>query len=112
MVAPMRSEECTMIRLELGAYLLGALDGADRIRVAAHVAGCLDCRDESAGLAPLPGLLAQSSKDELDVDGSPRPRGAEDWLAEIARLRRRRRRAVAGALGARAARGSRTGGGR
>jgi len=95
----MRSDECSTIRRDLGAYLLGALDGADRTRVTAHVAKCPDCREELAGLAPLPGLLAQISGDDVEVDDDavPGPCGSEKWLAEIARIRRRRR-VVAGVV--------------
>lgn len=39
------------------AYVLGALDPAERAEFEAHVTGCDACRKEVASLAPLPGLL-------------------------------------------------------
>ncbi|GGS51631.1 MULTISPECIES: anti-sigma factor family protein [Actinokineospora] len=41
----------------VGAYLLGALDPADRAVVQAHLAGCPVCESELLRMAPLPGLL-------------------------------------------------------
>lgn len=61
------TEDCTEARLSLGVYLLGAIDPAGRGRFDAHLAGCRDCRDELAGLASLPGLLAWVSADESFV---------------------------------------------
>jgi hypothetical protein len=61
------TENCTEVRLLLGVYLLGAIGTADRGQVDAHLPGCRDCRDELAGLASLPGLLARVSADESFV---------------------------------------------
>lgn len=99
----MGSDRCRATRLELGAYLLGALDGSERARIAAHLATCPDCRDDLAGLAPLPGLLARIPRDELVTDTTSHSANAELLLAQIARLRRRRRRAAAGLVAACAA---------
>ncbi|PPK64377.1 zf-HC2 domain-containing protein [Actinokineospora auranticolor] len=41
----------------LGAYLLGALDPAERAAFEAHAAACSACRRELVRLSPLPGLL-------------------------------------------------------
>jgi hypothetical protein len=49
--------QCARIRLELGIYMLGAIAPADRAMVSRHLESCLWRRDESAGLAGLPGLL-------------------------------------------------------
>jgi anti-sigma factor RsiW len=37
---------CRQVRLDLGAYLLGAIGTADRSAVDAHLASCAACRDE------------------------------------------------------------------
>ena len=51
------TEGCEPSRVNLGAYVLGALDAADRARTETHLAGCPACRDELVELAGLPGLL-------------------------------------------------------
>jgi hypothetical protein len=56
--------DCSQARLSLGVYVLGAIDTAERALVDAHLAGCRDCRDEIAGLAGLPALLARVSAEE------------------------------------------------
>ena len=48
---------CAGIRPQLGVYLTGAINPADRVVVVRHLAGCADCRAELAGLAALPALL-------------------------------------------------------
>lgn len=90
------------LRLELGAYLLGALDPADRSAVAAHLADCPACRNELAELAGLPGLLGQLTVEEaaatLDVAGEPGQRVLDAALTGMTRARRQqRRRWLAGA---------------
>jgi anti-sigma factor RsiW len=47
------------LRTELGAYVIGSLDAADRERVDRHLATCAECLSELAELEPLPGLLAR-----------------------------------------------------
>jgi predicted anti-sigma-YlaC factor YlaD len=86
----MTDAECGHIRVELGAYLLGALEPADRARVVRHLEACAACRDELVDLAPLPGLLARIPQDEVPAD-APSPGRADAAVAEIARIRRRRR---------------------
>jgi len=56
--------DCHEARLSLGVYVLGAIDPAERALVDQHLAGCRDCRDELAGLAGLPALLARVSTEE------------------------------------------------
>jgi hypothetical protein len=51
----------------LGAYLLGALEPAERSEFERHVSDCARCRDEMIRLAPLPGLLGQLTLDDLPV---------------------------------------------
>jgi anti-sigma factor RsiW len=57
---------CGEIRLELGVYLLGAIEAVGRSAVDAHLAICAACRDELAELADLPGLLSRVTADEAD----------------------------------------------
>jgi anti-sigma factor RsiW len=57
---------CGDIRLELGVYVLGAIEAADRSAVDAHLACCPDCRYELAELAGLPRLLSRVAADDAD----------------------------------------------
>jgi len=57
--------DCTDARGSLGVYVLGAIDPAERSLVDAHLVTCRDCRDELAGLAGLPALLARVNPDEI-----------------------------------------------
>ena len=57
--------DCTDARPSLGVYVLGAIDPAERALVDAHLATCRECRDELAGLAGLPALLARVNPDEI-----------------------------------------------
>ncbi len=57
--------DCTEARLSLGVYVLGAIDPGERGLVDAHLTTCRDCRDELAGLAGLPALLARVNPDEV-----------------------------------------------
>jgi hypothetical protein len=59
------SWDCTEARLSLGVYVLGAIDPAERALVDAHLMTCEECRDEMAGLAGLPALLARVNPDEI-----------------------------------------------
>jgi len=56
--------DCSEARLSLGVYVLGAIDPAERALVDSHLATCRDCRDELAGLAGLPALLARVGAEE------------------------------------------------
>lgn len=44
---------------DLGAYSLGALDGEERTRVEAHLAGCEECRTEIGAYRELAAVIAQ-----------------------------------------------------
>ena len=57
--------DCPEARLSLGVYVLGAIDPGERGLVDAHLVTCRDCRDELAGLAGLPALLARVNPDEI-----------------------------------------------
>lgn len=48
---------CADVRLELGIYLLGAIEPADRAIVERHLDACPGCREGLASLAGLPALL-------------------------------------------------------
>src|ERR1700744_6335943 len=104
--------DCPDARLSLGVYVLGAIDPAERALVDAHLATCRDCRDELAGLAGLPALLARVSPAEAiaraDPDGPPEtltaltPEPPRELLATVLDLtaaRRRRRHWLQAGLG-------------
>ena len=98
--------ECTDARPSLGVYVLGAIDPAERALVDAHLATCRDCRDELAGLAGLPALLARVNPDEVsricadDTVRADTHAGADDQppdeligaVLDLAAARRRRTR--------------------
>jgi Putative zinc-finger len=94
--------DCTDATISLGVYVLGAIDPAERALVDAHLLTCRDCRDELAGLAGLPALLARVNPDEIsricaddtvrtDIDDRP----SEELIGtvlDLAKARRRRSR--------------------
>lgn len=96
--------DCTEARLSLGVYVLGAIDPAERAMVDSHLARCRDCRDELAGLAGLPALLARVSTEEavaLAARGAPPAIGEEEFppqpelaaaVVNLTAIRRKRRR--------------------
>jgi anti-sigma factor RsiW len=77
---------CDDARIALGAFVLGALEPAERNEVDRHVRHCADCRAELAELAPLPGLLGRLSL--ADVSPTPTtatPTPAPDLLNRLLR---------------------------
>jgi predicted anti-sigma-YlaC factor YlaD len=95
--------DCAEARTALGVYVLGAIDPAERGLVDAHLLTCQDCRDELAGLAGLPALLARVNPDEVSricADDTVRPMSGDDHPPEellgtvlgLAEARRRRNR--------------------
>ena len=94
--------DCAEARPSLGVYVLGAIDPGERGLVDAHLVTCRDCRDELAGLAGLPALLARVNPDEISricVDDAVRPMASDDPPEELlgtvlglADARRRRNR--------------------
>jgi hypothetical protein len=88
--------------IDVGCYLLGSLDSAERARLEDHLVECDECRAELVSLAGLPGLLSRVSPQEAAA-GLPtaRPQLLEGLLARAAEQRRTRRHrliAVAAAL--------------
>jgi predicted anti-sigma-YlaC factor YlaD len=93
---------CEQARQELGVYLLGAIEPAQRALVDRHLPACAPCRAELAGLAELPALLRRVPVEEawqLPPDATAPPPGPS--LAALARqvsgIRRRRWRLTAAA---------------
>jgi predicted anti-sigma-YlaC factor YlaD len=93
--------DCTEARPSLGVYVLGAIDPAERGLVDAHLAACQECRDELAGLAGLPALLARLDPDEvsrISVDDPVRMTSDEPpaeligTVLDLAKAKRRRDR--------------------
>jgi hypothetical protein len=94
--------DCSEARISLGVYVLGAIDPAERALVDSHLATCRDCRDELAGLAGLPALLARVSTEEaiaLAVTDGPdialeemMPEPPRELLATVLDLTAARRR--------------------
>jgi Putative zinc-finger len=94
--------DCAEARPSLGVYVLGAIDPGERGLVDAHLVTCRDCRDELAGLAGLPALLARVNPDEISrirADDAVRPVAGDDPPEELlgtvlglAEARRRRNR--------------------
>ncbi len=62
-------------RDDLGAYVLGALDGGEAALVEEHLAGCAECRAEFDALSGLPALLATVAPEH--VVGPPPTPGPE-----------------------------------
>ena len=91
MTAP--ATDCADIRLSLGAYVLGALEPADRSVVEHHLTGCASCRAEVSQLAVLPGLMGRLTVDQVAAEPpTAPPTGLERLLAAAADHRRRTRR--------------------
>jgi anti-sigma factor RsiW len=77
-------------RFDVGVYVLGALEPAEREAFEAHLPGCPACARSLGEVAGLPGLLARS-----EVPGPPEaPDPPPDLLAGTLRRIRRRRRAA------------------
>jgi predicted anti-sigma-YlaC factor YlaD len=93
---------CAQARQELGVYLLGAIEPAQRALVDHHLATCAQCRAELAGLAELPALLRRVPVEDawpLPPDAAaPTPGPSLAALAgQVSGIRRRRWRLTAAA---------------
>jgi hypothetical protein len=107
--------DCFEARVSLGVYVLGAIDPAERAMVDSHLSGCRDCRDELAGLAGLPALLARVGTEEAvslamsdhrpawEEEAQAPPDRLVGTVLDLADARRRRRRWREGILGVAAA---------
>jgi len=91
--------DCTEARPSLGVYVLGAIDPVERGLVDAHLTTCRDCRDELAGLAGLPALLARVDpgeisrlRDDDEVRQVTSDEPPEELLATVHSLAEARRR--------------------
>ena len=90
--------DCAEARPSLGVYVLGAIDPGERGLVDVHLLTCRDCRDELAGLAGLPALLARVNPDEISrirADDTVRPASddpPEELLGTVLGLAEARRR--------------------
>jgi len=88
---------CGHVRDDLGGYVLGALEPAEREAVSAHLGTCRECAAEYARLAGLPALLQHA--DGLEIPAAPAA-VEERVLDRVAHDRGQRpRRGRAGMLG-------------
>lgn len=78
------------VRTELGAYVLGALEPAERLEVEAHLEGCESCSAELARLSALPPLLDRLRPDEALADHGEITDGLTAVLDRSTALERRR----------------------
>jgi hypothetical protein len=97
-------EEHHRYREQIGAFLLGKLDGEERAAMQAHLNSCPVCQAEVRELKPVVAALADAAPDRIDEDPLP-PEDLEELtlapiLGEIHRARRRRQRFSWSALAA------------
>lgn len=76
---------------DLGGYVLGALEPAERASVDAHLSGCPECREELSRLAPLPGLLGRLQLSDVLEPAEPDPARFSALLTAVRSDRHRRR---------------------
>lgn len=87
------TSECGTFRVALGAYVVGALEPAERAEVEEHLAACPPCREELAALAGLPGLLGRLDEETaVSADHQEVSSATLERTVEELRLRRRRAR--------------------
>jgi len=94
---------CEALRLDLGAYVLGALDETETHWIRSHVATCPECRAEYDQLAVLPQFLARLTPSEAEASGvaqETRPESLFPAAAERVRRDRRQRTTVLAAAAA------------
>ena len=84
-------------RLDVGVYVLGALDPPERESFEAHLDGCPACLAELTAVAGLPGLLSRAEVPADVVDPEP---PVEILAGTLHRVRRRRRVALLAAAAA------------
>jgi putative zinc finger protein len=97
----MSDPSCRTFRELLGVYVVGAIEPDERAAVDAHLSQCYECREELAGLAPLPALLHRvplgdaerillASQPPADV-AEPSPEMLNSLLRQVGAKRRTRR---------------------
>ncbi len=102
----MSSDLCASTRLALGVYLVGAIHPAERTTVDRHLASCRACREELAGLASLPALMARvgtadanralgHDPDRYTTGGAAVSARLDRLLRQMTRVRRGRRSVLA-----------------
>ena len=74
---------------DAAAYVLGALDPADREAFEAHLSGCESCAAEVRGFTELPGVLAHAPVEDMSAPPPP-PNLLGDLVVKVRRDRRRR----------------------
>jgi anti-sigma-K factor RskA len=84
------SEHEPHLRTELGTYVLGVLEPAERRAVERHLDGCASCRDEVSKLSVLPSLLDRLDPEEASTDFDEVRRGLSLVLQRSTNLERRR----------------------
>ncbi len=78
--------------IDVGVYVLGSLEPAERATLEAHLPECDVCRAELVSFAGLPGLLSRVSPQEAAAGLPPvRPQLLDGLLARAAAQRRTRR---------------------
>jgi hypothetical protein len=86
-------EELHRYREQIGAFLLGKLDGEERTAMQTHLNSCPVCQAEVRELEPVVAALADASPDRIDEDPWPPGDLEESTLAPIlGEIHRRRRR--------------------
>jgi len=97
----MSDPSCRTFRELLGVYVVGAIEPGERAAVDEHLSHCYECREELAGLAPIPALLHRvpmadaerillASEAPADVT-EPSPDMLDSLLYQVGATRRRRR---------------------
>ena len=84
------SRDHDALHQDVGVYVLGGLEPAERDAVERHLEECATCRAEVGELAPLPGLLRRLPEAEPPL--SPSPELTDRLLAAVAAERRAMRR--------------------
>lgn len=77
-----------------GAYVLGALNPAERLEYERHLSGCDGCSEAVRRIAGLPGLLGRVSMDDIEAARPIEPLPESVLPALVHAVRRERRRRV------------------
>jgi hypothetical protein len=85
-------EEHNRYREQIGAFLLGKLDGVERTALQSHLNGCPVCQAEERELEPVVAALSYAAPDRIDDNPWPPEDLEESTLAPILGEMRRARR--------------------